>query len=469
MLIIKAFHYRLYPTKEPQRFLTRRLEECRWRWNTLLAARKQAWEQRQETVEYYEQKAELPGLKARERPSLAEVHSQVLQDVVLRLKNAFDAFFRRLNAGETPGYPRFRGKGRYDRLTFAQVPVGCALDAHAKRVVVSKVGRIKVLLHRPLEGAPKTATIRRTATGKWFVTFSCEWESTEWEPTPLPPTGHEVGIDVGLKVFAMPTTSDPIENPRFFRAEERALARAQRKHQVILDAHTAVRSALTTQITQLYPDLDARQVWPAVSQDDSERTAWRKRQRQRCVVARVHERIRARRSDFTHQQSRRLVNTVDFLAVEDLSVRNMMANHQLPKSIHDAAWTAFAALIACKAAWAGRQAVAMHPASTRQDCSGCGHRKSDLTLDDRHRHRHRHLLLRPRRPGDGPRPQCGAHHPGARTRAGGRNGIGTTMPGFALEAPALRHGESSRDTVEAPREGCRHVEPVIPGGRGALR
>jgi putative transposase len=228
------------------------VEECRWLWNTLLAERKQAWEERKETVDYYEQKGELPSFKAKERPSLAEAHSQVLQDVVLRLKKAFDAFFRRLKAGETPGYPRFRGKGRYDSLTFPQVPVGCALDTHEKRLVVSKVGRIKALLHRPLEGTPKTATIRRTATGKWFVTFSCEWD-----PPPAPPIHRDVGIDVGLHVFAMPTQGDPIENPRFFRVEERALATAQRKHQVALDAHKAIRSTLTEQVQTAQPALEA--------------------------------------------------------------------------------------------------------------------------------------------------------------------------------------------------------------------
>jgi putative transposase len=250
MLILRTFHYRLYPTKEQQRLLSRQLEECRWLWNTLLAERKQAWEERRETVEYYEQKGELPGLKAGERPSLQQVHPQVLQDVVLRLKKAFDTFFRRVASGETPGYPRFRGRGRYDSLTFPQVPVGCALDTTDKRLVVSKVGRLKVLLHRPLEGAPKTATIRRTTTGKWFVTFSCEWEST-----PLPPVHREVGIDVGLKVFAMPTEGDPIANPRFLRSEERALAQAQRKHQVALDAHTASRALLTERFKAAYPDL----------------------------------------------------------------------------------------------------------------------------------------------------------------------------------------------------------------------
>jgi putative transposase len=392
MLIMKTFQYRLYPTKEQQRLLTRQVEECRWLWNTLLAERKQVWEERGETVHYYDQKAELPGLKAHDRPTLNKVHSQVLQDVVLRLKKAFDAFFRRLKAGakagEEPGYPRFRGRGRYDSLTFPQVPVGCALDAGERRLVVSKVGRIKVLLHRPLEGAPKTATIRRTATGKWFVSFACEWE-----PTPLPPTGQAVGIDVGLKVFAMPTEGEPIKNPRFFRTEEYALAKAQRKHQVALDAHTAVRAALTHRVKQAHPDLDTRQVAQQVSQDMGERTAWQERQRRRRVVARTHERIRWRRSDFTHQQSRRLVNQYDVIAVEDLSVRQMMANHRLAKSIADAAWTQFTALIACKAAWAGRRCVAVDPALTSQTCSWCGWRDTTLTLADRVFH-----CLNPARP-----------------------------------------------------------------------
>jgi putative transposase len=252
------------------------------------------------------------------------------------------------------------------------------LDAHAKRLVVSKVGRIKVLLHRPLEGTPKTATIRRTATGKWFVTCSCEWE-----PQPLPPVHQDVGIDVGLRVFAMPTQGNPIENPRFFRSEERALAQAQRKHQLALDAHKAIRSALTERSKATYPDLDAHQIWQTVSQDVGERPMWRERVRRRRIVARVHERIRWRRGDFAHQQSRRLVNAFDFLAVEELSVRQMIANQTLAKSIHDAAWTLFAALLRSKAAWAGRACVALNPAHTSQDCSGCGHRKTDLTLADR--------------------------------------------------------------------------------------
>jgi putative transposase len=181
----------------------------------------------------------------------------------------------------------------------------------------------------------------------------------------------------------MPTEGDPIENPRFFRQEERALAKAQRKRQGAQDAHQAVRSALTERVMQTHPDLDVRDIWQIVSQNVGERTAWRERVRRQRVVARVHERIRWRRGDFAHQESRRLVNSYDFFAVEGLSVRRMMANHRLAKSIQDAAWTLFAALLACKAAWAGRQVVAVNPAYTSQDCSGCGHRNTDLTLVDR--------------------------------------------------------------------------------------
>jgi len=137
----KTFKYRLYPNKQQQRLLEQQLEECRWLYNHLLAERRDAWEQRQESVRLYDQHATLPALKA-ERPSLASVQSQVLQNVAVRIDLAFKAFFRRCAAGETPGYPRFRGKGRYDSITFPQVPVGCRLDVEAKRLRIMNVGQV---------------------------------------------------------------------------------------------------------------------------------------------------------------------------------------------------------------------------------------------------------------------------------------------------------------------------------------
>jgi putative transposase len=357
--MLRSFKYRLYPTKRQQRLLSEQLEELRWLWNTLLAERKQAWEERQETVDYYDQKAELPALKADLRPGLQQVHSQVVQDVALRVKKAMDAFFRRLKTGEQPGYPRFRGKGRYDSLTYPQWDKGVSLSASGKRLLLSKVGDVKVIVHRPLEGTPKTATIRRTPTDKWYVTICCEWD-----PMPLPATGRQVGIDVGLATFATLSDGETIANPRFFRREERALARAQRRHQLALDAHKATRASVTERVTQVHPELDEVNLWQSVSQDAEERARWM-------------------REDFAHQHSHRIVNEFELIAVEDLSVASMVKDGRFAKSIHDAAWSQFRQLIVCKAGWADRRDIAVNPAHTSQDCSGCGNRKTDLTLADR--------------------------------------------------------------------------------------
>jgi putative transposase len=336
----KTFKYRLYPTKHQQRLLDRQLEECRWLYNHLLAERRDAWEARQESRRLYDQQATLPALKA-ERPTLAGVHSQVLQNVAVRLDLAFQAFFRRVKAGETPGYPRFRGKNRYDSITFPQVPVGCKLDSDTKRLRIANVGQVKVILHRPIEGTPKTASISRSSTDKWYVCFACECA----EPAPLPMTGVHVGIDVGLKTFATLSTSAEIANPRFFRHEEQALAKVQRRL-------------------------------------SKEEQGTPERGKRRRVVARVHERVAWRRSDFAHQHSRQIVDTFDLIAVEDLAVNRMTHIHCLAKSISDAAWSQFTALLSYKAVWAGRRYVAVNPAYTSQDCSRCGHRQK-LSLADR--------------------------------------------------------------------------------------
>src|SRR5207248_6391167 len=137
------------------------LEECRWLYNNTLACRKDAWEQEQRNVSYYESKARIPLLKA-ERPSLKSVHSQVLQNVTERVELAFQAFFRRCKAGEDPGYPRFKGKGHYDSFTYTQS--GFSLT-HDNRLCLSKIGSISLVYHRPIRGKIKTPTIRRSSPG----------------------------------------------------------------------------------------------------------------------------------------------------------------------------------------------------------------------------------------------------------------------------------------------------------------
>jgi putative transposase len=337
--MLKAFEYRLYPTKQ-QRLLSQQLEECRWLYNYLLAQRRAAWEQRQESVRLYYQQATLPALKA-DRPSLAGVQSQALQNVAMRIDLAFKAFFRRVRNGETPGYPRFRGKGRYASITYPQAPVGCQLDVGAKRSRLHGVGEVKILLHRPIEGTLKTATIQRSSAGMWYVRCSSECP----EPAPLPAAGRRVGIDVGLRTFATLSTGEQIANPRFFRHEEQTLAKAQRR----------------------------------LSREEKGAP---ERAKRRKIVARVHERIAWRRGDFAHQHSRRIAVGYDQIAVEDLSVNRMTHNHCLAKSIHDAAWSRFVTFLSYKAVWAGRKFVAVNPVYTSQDCSGRG-RRQRLSLADR--------------------------------------------------------------------------------------
>jgi putative transposase len=327
---VKTFQYRLYPTRKQQRALEQTLHECRWLYNHFLEQRKAAWEERQASLGLYDQLGELPALK-HQRPELANAHSQVLQNVGVRIDLAFKAFFRRVKNGETPGYPRFRGRNRYDSFCFPQYGNGCKLDGN--QLYLSKIGTVRVVLHRPLEGTPKTVCIRRSATGKWYVTLACEWE-----PTALPEGPEQVGIDVGLVTFAAFSTGETIENPRFFRREEKAVAKAQRR---------LAKEALGTP----------------------------RRRKRRKVVARVHERTRFRRQNFAHQESRKIVNRFQLIAIEDLSVNRMVQNPCLAKSISDAAWSEFAAMVRVKAEWAGRAFVAVNPAYTSQDCSRCGHRQ----------------------------------------------------------------------------------------------
>src|SRR6266581_9420269 len=218
----KMFQYRVFPTKKQVHKLNETLEECRWLYNHLLECRKTAYEQNGMSLSLYQQQKTFAILKA-ERTTLDSVHSQVLQNVAVRVDLAMKAFFRRYKEhAEKPGFPRFKGYGRYDSFTFPQS--GFSIT-HDNRVVLSKIGALKMVYHRPIKGKIKTCTIQRSSTGKWYVSFS-----VECEPVRLPDTPEQVGIDVGLKTFATLSTAEEIANPRFFRQEEKALARVQRQH-----------------------------------------------------------------------------------------------------------------------------------------------------------------------------------------------------------------------------------------------
>jgi putative transposase len=319
-----TYKYRLYPSKEQERRLSETLETCRLVYNSLLNNRKYLYETTGKGPSKSEQQAMIARWKP-SHPELTDVHSQVLQNVAVRVDLAFDAFFRRVKRGDKPGFPRFKNDG-YDSFTFPQ----SGFEVGDSTIMLSKVGKVKAKVHRPIFGQVKTCTVRRQS-GKWFACFSVECQAVT-----LPVSIEPVGIDVGLSDFAYLSTGDPIANPRFYRCDEKDLKRIQRK----------------------------------VS-----KASGHARRKARKALSKVHRRIANRRNNFAHQESRKIVNRFGFIAVEDIHTNRMVHNHCLAKSIMDAAWSQFFGFLTYKAESAGRKMVKVNPAYTSQDCHRCGHRQ----------------------------------------------------------------------------------------------
>src|SRR5258707_2996032 len=315
----KTFKYKLQPTAEQEGTLAFVVRRCRELYNAGLQERRDAWQKCGVSITAGSHSAQLPEIKD-VRPEYRDIHSQVLQDVLTRLDQAFQAFFRRVKTGETPGYPRFHGANRYTSFTYKQFGNGATLDNGY--LVLSKIGRLAMRWSRPLEGTPKTVTISREADG-WYVSFSC----AEVPIKPLPLTGQETSIDLGLESFATLADSSPIANPRIFRVAELNLKRAQRR-------------------------ISRRQ------------KGSHRRRKAVHLLAKAHQRVRRARADFHHKTALALVHRYDTIYHEALQTANMVRNHHLAKSISDAGWGQFCAILAAQAAYAGKPAVAVPPAFT---------------------------------------------------------------------------------------------------------
>jgi putative transposase len=327
----KAFLYRIYLTNGQRRILNTMLEECRWVYNQTLAARRDAYTQGV-SLSWYETKAMLPSWKET-RPSLKVVHSQVLQNVTQRVDLAFQAFFRRVKAGEKEvGYPRFKGVGRYDSITYPQY--GNGVEIRGDDLIVSKLGRVHMVWHRPIEGTIKTVTLRRSRTKKWYVAFS-----VEVVPKRMPPSAEVVGVDVGLASFATLSNGEQVENPRFYRRDEADLKRVQKLKDAAKNAQK-----------------------------------WDTHRHYKKAVAHIHERIANRRSDFAHKRSRELVGRYQIIVFEDLEPQQMGARcgRGVRKSILDVAWSQFVSMTRGKAEEAGRAVILVNPCNTSKMCSHCG-------------------------------------------------------------------------------------------------
>lgn len=336
--MLKAFQYRLYPTKSQERLLESTLETCRRFYNACLAERKEAYEQEKRTISKFAQLRQVKTLK-QTNPYAATVHSHILQVVVSDLDKAFQAFFRRVKAGEKPGYPRFKGRNRFDSFGLKEYGNGFRLDG--RRLKLSGIGRVAVRWHREIEGQIKTARVIRKA-GHWYVSFACEVE----QPEPLPSTGQSVGVDVGVASLITLSDGAKVDNPKWYRASQAKLRIAQRRV--------------------------ARR-----------KKGGKNRRKAVLQLQRLHVHTQNQRRDFLNKLAHGLVQANDVIAVEDLQIQNMVRNKHLSKSILDSGWGYFRQRLAAKAAEAGRVVVAVNPAYTSKTCSGCGTVFEHLTLSDR--------------------------------------------------------------------------------------
>ena len=321
----KSYKYRLYPSKSQLASLQASLDACRWVYNSTLAAKKQAYDENNISLSKYDLSKFLPEWKEA-KPELKLAHSQALQNAQERVDLAYKAFFRRVKAGEKPGYPRFKGYDRYDSFTLPQNPP----QPKEGLVKLPKVGKVKVKLHRPIKGNPKRATIIRSATGKWYICYSCE-------DVPIKPIKHKkdkaVGVDLGCTTFAVLSDGSKIASPKFMGKDLNKLAKASRKHSNRKEAKT------------------------------------------KGALAMAHERIANKRRDFAHKESRKLVDKYSHVFLEDLNIASMLEQNEfktLNRAIADSSWRMFINCTLYKAEEAGTVVKLVDPRNTTKTCSRCG-------------------------------------------------------------------------------------------------
>lgn len=344
-MILKTYKYRLYPSKVQRRLLEQTVETCRRWYNTCLAERKTARENEKRSVSKFEQLAKVKDYR-KENPYAAQVHSHVLQVVVADLDKAFQAFFRRVQAGEMPGYPRFKGRNRFDSFGLKEYLNGFKVDG--RRLKISGIGRVRVrehspsakCQHRPIQGKIKTVRIRRQA-GEWYACFACEVAEH-----PLPPTGKAVGMDVGIHHLLATSESEVVENPRWYRVEQQKLRVIQRRVSRRKKGGSNRRKAV-------------------------------------LELQRQHFHIANSRKDYLDKLISHFITNYDVIALEDLHIKGMVRNHHLSKSILDAGWGYLKTHLTSKAVEAGREVVLVDPAFTSKTCCSCGTVFPELSLADR--------------------------------------------------------------------------------------
>lgn len=340
---MKAYKYKLRPTKKLAKVLESILDICRETYNAALQERRDAYKFQQQfsvttRINFYSQDQQLPQIKPI-RDDVASIYSQVLQDVLHRVDKSFKRFFDRVKKGQTPGYPRFKGKRHYDSFCYPQ----SGFKLVGNKLHLAKIGSMRLHLSRPIEGKLKTCTIKREG-GCWFVMFAVEENQSAYYAK----TGQTTGIDLGIENFAALSNGEMIENPKYLRQAEKRLKTAQRKV-----SRRKKRSSNRKKAVKL--------------------------------LAKQHLKVKRQREDFFHKTALELVKKYDCLVFEDLKIANMVKNHHLAKSIADASWRTFQNITQTKAESAGRKYVEVSPMFSSQECSQCHNRVKKTLAQREHR------------------------------------------------------------------------------------
>ncbi len=306
-----TYKFRIYPTAAQARTMEETLETCRRLYNSMLADRTE------NGTGFYDQKKMLVELK-RDDKYLKSVHSQVLQDVVLRLDKAYQTFFAGLSR-----YPKFRRSGRYNSFTYPQ----SGFELKGDKIRLSTIGKVRVTLHRRVTGAIRRATVIRDI-DQWFVALL-----VEEAPGVVQSGAGKVGVDTGISNVVALSDGTLIDNPRLNPMERIKSLQRRLSHKKMGSAN---REKAKLSLAK----------------------AWRKERRQR--------------DDFAHKLSDKLAKENRVIVFEDLKIQNMLKNHSLASAIMDAAWGKLRRLTAYKAERRGGRVILVNPSGTSQKCSGCG-------------------------------------------------------------------------------------------------
>lgn len=354
---MRSFKYRIYPSHSQEECLKDILLQNQILYNCALSQRIEYYRKaklnnsNKRSLSYYDQSRQLVDLRA-ELPEYKKIYSQTLQHTLKKVDLAYQAFFARVKKGLTPGFPRFKSIDRYNSFTFPQISchnkkgwIG-GIKLTGNKLKVHGVTRtIKVVVHRLLEGTPKTATIKRESSGKWHIIIVCDNVLSN----DIIKTNHKTsGIDLGITNFLTFDNGEKIDHPKPTKAFAAKLAKLQGRL--------------------------SRKKYKSNN-----------RKKAKIKVAKTYEKIRNIRNDFAHKLSNKLVKSHDKIILEKLDIKNMIAkdSKNLSKSIYDVSWSKFTEYLKYKAEEAGTELIFVNPRNTSKTCSGCGNIKDNLELSDR--------------------------------------------------------------------------------------